>query len=300
MMETENIVLQVQNLHKNFKDFEVKDVSFSIPAGYIMGFIGRNGAGKTTVMKLIQNVIVKDGGSVTICGYDNRRQEVKAKNNIGFVADICPFVKKYSLLENGELFGKYYKDFSMEHFTAYLSRFQLDAKQNILALSKGMVSRFQLAFALSHNPKLLIMDEPTDGLDPIFRREFINLLQELVAKERMSILFSTHITGDLDKVADYITMVDQGRIVLSQDKEALLERYTIIKGEKGLLERIPRNLIVAVRRYSQGFEAMVEDPKQIKPHLRLTDNVVFERATLEDIMYYYSKRSKSDGQIKDI
>jgi ABC-2 type transport system ATP-binding protein len=294
MSDTDHVVLQVQNLHKSFKDFEIKDISFSIPAGYIMGFIGRNGAGKTTVMKLIQNVIVKDGGTVAVCGYDNRRQEVKAKNCIGFVADTCPFIKKYSLLENGELFGKYYKDFNIERFNAYLSRFHLDAKQDILSLSKGMEARFQLAFALSHNPKLLIMDEPTDGLDPIFRREFIRLLQELVEKERMGILFSTHITGDLDKVADYITMIDQGRIFLSQDKETLLERYTIIRGEKGILERIPDNLIVAVRRYSHGFEAMVEKLEQVKPFLKLTDNVAFERATIEDIMYYYSKRSRRD------
>lgn len=294
MREAEEMVLTVQGLHKKFKDFEIKDVSFSMPAGYIMGLIGRNGAGKTTILKLIQNVIVKDGGTVTICGYDNRRQEVKAKNNIGFVADNCPFLKKYTLLENGELFGKYYKDFEPELFLSYLRRFQLSPEQTLLSLSKGMESRFELAFALSHHPRLLIMDEPTDGLDPIFRREFLQLLQGLIAGEKMGILFSTHITSDLDKVADYITLVDQGRLVLTQDKESLLERYLIIRGEKELLQRIPEELFIAVRRHPHGFEAMTERYDQIKAYLSLTDQLVWQQATLEDMMYYFSKRSKAD------
>ncbi len=294
MREAENMVLTVQGLRKKFKDFEIKDVNFSVPAGYIMGLIGRNGAGKTTIMKLIQNVIVGDGGTVTVCGYDNRRQEIKAKNNIGFVADHCPFMKKYTLLENAVLFGKYYKDFEMELFHSYLRRFQLKPEQTLLSLSKGMESRFELAFALSHHPRLLIMDEPTDGLDPIFRREFLQLLQELISDEKMGILFSTHITSDLDKVADYITLVDQGSVVLSQDKEALLERYLIIRGEKELLHRIPKELFIAVRRHQHGFEAMTESYGQVKTYLNLTDQVAWQQATLEDMMYYFSKRSKSD------
>jgi ABC-2 type transport system ATP-binding protein len=239
-------------------------------------------------------VIVKDGGTVTICGHDNRRQEVKAKNHIGFVADSCPFVKKYTLMENGELFGKYYRNFEMELFLSYLRRFQLDPQQTILSLSKGMESRFELAFALSHHPRLLIMDEPTDGLDPVFRREFLQLLQELIAGEEMGVLFSTHITSDLDKVADYITLVDRGRVVLSQDKEALLERYQIIRGEKELLQKIPRELFIAVRRHRHGFEAMTENYEQIKACLNLTDQVARQQATLEDLMYYFSKRSQLD------
>ncbi len=292
MGDNERVVLSVQSLYKKFKDFEIDDISFSLPAGYIMGLIGRNGAGKTTILKLIQNVTVKDKGSVTICGYDSRRQEIKAKNEIGFVADHCPFMKKYTLLENSELFGKYYKDFERELFLSYLRRFQLNPEQILLSLSKGMESRFELAFALSHHPKLLIMDEPTDGLDPIFRREFLQLLQELITQEKMAILFSTHITSDLDKVADYITLVDQGRLVLSQDKETLLERYRVIRGDKELLQRIPKELLTAVRRHPHGFEAMTENYEQIKAYLSLTDQLLWQQATLEDLMYYFSKRSK--------
>lgn len=295
MNEADNMVLQVRGLHKRFKDFQIKDISMDIPAGFIMGFIGRNGAGKTTIMKLIQNVIVKDGGMVKVCGYDNRRQEVKAKNEIGFIVENSPFMKRYTLLENGELFGKYYRDFEMDRFRMYLSRFKLDPNKHIISLSKGMESRFQLAFALAHNPRLLIMDEPTDGLDPIFRREFLNLLQELIAEERMGILFSTHITGDLDKVADYITMVDEGKIVLSQDKEGLMERYLILKGERAFIDRIPGEYFMAFRKHTHGFEAMTEHYELIKPYIGVNDNLVVQRATLEDIMYYYSRRGKENG-----
>lgn len=293
-------VLQVKDLHKKFKDFEIKNISFSLEAGYIMGFIGRNGSGKTTVMKLIQNVLVKDSGTVTICGYDNRKQEIKAKNEIGFVADECPFVKTYTLYENADLFGKYYKNFDKERFSSLLSRFGLDGNQSVLSLSRGMESRFQLAFALAHDPRLLIMDEPNDGLDPIFRRDFLNLLQELVEEEKMGFLFSTHITGDLDKVADYITLIDQGELVFTQDKESLMERFRILKGDLSLLEQIPGDAIVGVRRYREGFEAMTEHFDKVKTYLQPTDNVVLQRATLEDIMYFYSKRSRAYESIKGI
>jgi ABC-2 type transport system ATP-binding protein len=299
-MSEGNMVLQVQGLHKKLQGFQIKNVSFSLEAGYIMGFIGRNGAGKTTIMKLIQNVIVKNSGKVTICGYDIRKQEIKAKNEIGFIVDNSPFIKKYTLLENAELFGKYYNNFDGNLFKTYLNRFQLDGNKNVISLSKGMESRFQLAFALAHSPKLLIMDEPTDGLDPIFRREFLSLLQELIEEEKMGILLSTHITSDLDKVADYITLVDRGGIILSQDKETLMDRYSIIKGDKELLRKIPNDKFIGVRRYSEGFEGMTEKLKEMNAFCSPSDNLVIQRATLDDIMYYYSKRSKTNEQTEGV
>lgn len=297
-MEAANRVLQVQGLHKKFKDFQIDNVSFSLEAGYIMGFIGRNGSGKTSIMKLIQNVLVKTSGTVTVCGYDNRKQEIQAKNEIGFIADSCPFMKRYTLFENAELFGKYYTNFDMELFKNYLKRFGLDGYKNVLDLSKGMESRFQLAFALAHHPRLLIMDEPTDGLDPIFRREFLSLLQELVEIEQMGILFSTHITSDLDKVADYITLIDNGEVLLSMDKESLLNQYSIIKGSKELMEIIPDQNMIAVRRYKEGFEGMLRNHKEVQSIFKAEDNILLQRATLEDLMYYYCQRSRKNGSIK--
>lgn len=295
MKEIENMVLEVRGLQKRWRDFQIEDISFDIPAGYIMGLIGRNGAGKTTIMKLIQNVIVKDGGVVRVCGFDNRRQEVNAKNEIGFIVEHSPFIKRYTLLENSELFGKYYRYFDKNRFISYLNRFKLEPHMKLSVLSKGMEARFQLAFALAHNPRLLIMDEPTDGLDPIFRREFLNLLQELIAEESMGILLSTHITGDLDRVADYITVVEEGKLLLSQDREELLERFQILKGDKLLLERIPGEYLVAVRRHPHGFEAMTESYEQLKRYVSPTDKLLVQRASLEDILYYFSKRRSVNG-----
>jgi ABC-2 type transport system ATP-binding protein len=182
----------------------------------------------------------------------------------------------------------------------YLKRFGLDGNKNVLSLSKGMESRFELAFALSHNPRLLIMDEPNDGLDPIFRREFLSLLQELLQEEKMGILFSTHITSDLDKVADYITPVDHGEVILAKDKETLMEEYCIVKGSKELLSRIPEDKFIAVRRYPEGFEGMTADQKGITAYCTPSDNVMFQRADLEDILYYYSKRRRMYGQTEGI
>ena len=296
MIKLGNTVLLVQDLCKKFKGFEINNVSFTLDAGYIMGFIGRNGAGKTTILKLIQNVLVKNSGTVRVCGYDNIKEEIKAKNEIGFVADECPFVKTYTLLENAELFGKYYNDFDMAKFESYLNRFCLNGKQNILSLSKGMVSRFQLAFALSHNPRLLIMDEPNDGLDPIFRREFISLLQELIAEEKMGILFSTHITSDLDKIADYITLVNKGEIVLSEDKETLLEAHTIIKGKQELLLGLSPKKLIGTRKYPGGFEAMAAELGEEDLQYIASGKGMLQRPTLEDVMYYYSKGRIQNGK----
>lgn len=289
MIRDNNTVLNITGLNKKIGNFTIKDINFSLDTGYIMGFIGKNGAGKTTVMKLIQNVLVKDSGKVTISGFDNKKQEIQAKNEIGFVMEHAPFIKNFTLMENGELFGKYYTRFNKEQYISLLGRFQLNANKNLFALSKGMETKFQLAFALAHSPKLLILDEPTDGLDPIFRKDFLKLLQELIEEEKMAILLSTHITSDLDKIADYITMIDQGEMVFSENKESILGRYRIVKGNKELLTKIPLNKFVAVRNLGTTFEGMTECYNDIEAYCGNDYKLISQRADLEDIMYYVSK-----------
>jgi ABC-2 type transport system ATP-binding protein len=289
MIRDNNTVLNITGLNKKIGNFTIKDINFSLDTGYIMGFIGRNGAGKTTVMKLIQNVLVKDSGKITIGGFDNKKQEIQAKNEIGFVMEHAPFIKNFTLMENGELFGKYYTRFNKEQYISLLGRFQLNANKNLFALSKGMETKFQLAFALAHSPKLLILDEPTDGLDPIFRKDFLKLLQELIEEEKMAILLSTHITSDLDKIADYITMIDQGEMVFSENKENILGRYRLVKGNKELLTKIPLNKFVAVRNLGTTFEGMTECYNDIEAYCGNDYKLISQRADLEDIMYYVSK-----------
>lgn len=284
-------VLWVENLCKKYRGFRVNEVSFSLEPGYIMGFIGRNGAGKTTVMKLIQSIVRKNKGCVLIDGIDISKDTIAAKNKIGFIMD-SPFLDKLTLMENGELFGIYYKEFQREKFIHYLNEFQLDPHKKLSTLSKGMVTKFQLAFALSHNAKLLILDEPTGGLDPIFRRDFLTLLQGVAESENVGILISTHITSDLDKIADYITLIDNGTIMLSKTKEELYDDYKIVKGSREVLNKIPKDLFISIRKYPEGFSALTEHVQSIKNLVADTDYIKFEQATIEDIMYYISKAGR--------
>ena len=284
-------VLVVENLCKKYRGFQVSEVSFSLDSGYIMGFIGKNGAGKTTVMKLIQGIVRKKRGRVLINGIDISKDTIAAKNKIGFIME-NPFLDKLTLLENGKLFGTYYKEFELDKFMNYLQQFQLEPNMMLGSLSKGMTTKFQLAFALSHNAKLLILDEPTGGLDPIFRRDFLALLQEVAETEDVGILISTHITSDLDKIADYITLIDNGSLVLSKIKEELYDDYKLVKGSREVLNKIPKNLFVSIRKYPEGFHALTECANTIKKIVTDTDHIMFEEVSIEDIMYYISKAGR--------
>ena len=283
-----NQILKVKDLSKKYRGFEVKNVSFTLEAGYILGLIGRNGAGKTTLMKLIQNIVPKNSGTVTIHGYDHIKDEIAAKNKIGFIME-HPFFDRKSLEDNGKLFGKFYKEYDHQMLLQYLDRFELEHDQELGNLSKGMQTKFQLSFALSHQAKLLIMDEPTGGLDPIFRREFLSLLQEVAETEQVGIIISTHITSDLDKIADYIALIDDGELIFYKTKEDLMDEYWLVKGRRDLLKKIPKSAFVSIRKHSQGFEALTCDKKACVGYCNDTDSILFERASIEDIMYYISK-----------
>lgn len=286
-----NCILEVKGLGKRFRGFELKNVSFDLEAGYILGLIGPNGAGKTTLMKLIQNVVIPSSGTVLVNGFDSRRDEVCAKNEIGFLMEQT-FLERYSLEENAKLFGRFYESFHMETFLEYLERFELNKDQEYGKLSKGMQTKFQLSFALSHEARLLILDEPTGGLDPIFRREFLTLLQEVAEQENVGIIISTHITSDLDKIADYIAFLNEGELVFCKSKEELLDEYWMIKGERKLLKVIPNSCFVAVRSHNEGFEALTCQKSICERYCEVGSQVLFERASIEDIMYYISKGRK--------
>lgn len=281
-------ILTVEHLCKKYRGFEIKDISFSLEAGYIVGLIGRNGAGKTTLMKLIQNIVTKDSGRVTIAGYDHIKDEIKAKNEIGFIMD-HPFLDEFSLEKNATMFGVFYEKYNHEKFLSYLERFDLSVKQEYGKLSKGMKTKFQLSFALAHDPKLLILDEPTGGLDPVFRREFLRLLQEIVEAENVSVIISTHITRDLDKVADYIALIDDGELVFYQTKESIMDTYWLVKGNRELLKKIPLDVFISIRKHQEGFEALTTECERCKKYVDDTDKILFEHAMIEDIMYYINK-----------
>ena len=214
----ENAIV-VKNLRKNYKDFQLKDISFSVPKGCIMGFVGENGAGKTTTLKGILNLINRDGGSVEIFGMDNIKDEKKIKEDIGVVFDECCFYDSLNPKESSKIMKRIYKNWDGKIFNDYLKKFQIPDKKIIKEFSKGMKMKLSIAIALSHKPKLLIMDEATSGLDPIVREEILDIFLDFIQDEEHSILMSTHITGDLDKIADYITFINNGEIIFSKSKD---------------------------------------------------------------------------------
>lgn len=278
-------LLVVDKVNKQYKDFSLKDISFSLPEGYILGLIGRNGAGKTTLMNCIIGAISYKG-NVYVDGEKNTLHERAATEKIGFIIEDGPFLKKKTLGENGELLGSLYNDWNEEKFYEYLKKMELYYDQVYEELSKGMETKFQLAFALAHSPKLLILDEPTGGLDPVFRRSFLKILQDVVNEEMVSVIISTHLTTDLDKIADYVMLLDEGEIVFYEDKETLLDKYPLISGNAELLSKIPTNVYKRIKSKGNLFHTILSDTEYLPKHPEVAENVQIERANLEEIMYY--------------
>ena len=274
-------ILEVQKLNKHYKNFSLHDVSFALPEGCIAGFIGVNGAGKTTVLKTILRLASKSSGSIPFFGLDMDTEKNRIKERLGIVLDSGGFYDDLSLLQMKALVAASYSTWDETEFQRYLERFSLNPKQMIRTLSKGMRMKYALALALSHNAEFLIMDEPTGGLDPLIRRQLLNILREYMEKGGRGVFFSTHITSDLDRLADLLVLIDHGKIIFQENKDALLERYKIVKGDAG---KIPRAALPLLRNYSAtafGFTAITDQPEEVQ---RLLPDVILERASIEDIM----------------
>lgn len=234
VIDMEELALEVKNVRKKYRSFELKNISFELKQGFILGLVGRNGAGKTTLMRTLFSPEFSDGGEIAVCGTDAMKYPLAAKKQIGILAEEAPFLYSKTLAENAELLGAFYNEFSMEEFFFYLERFELGRNKKYIELSKGMCMKFQLAFALAHHPKLLLMDEATAGLDVVFRKEFFYLLQEAVEKQLLSVVFATHVTEDLDRLADYVACIEDGRLKFCCSKEELYEDYYNYLRRKGI------------------------------------------------------------------
>ena len=235
--------LQVRGLEKSFfhigeGKFTLKDISFTLERGYMLGLIGRNGAGKSTLLRILMQNLPRKKGELLIGGYDVATHAAEAKRLIGYVGEDFHFLSKETLRENGRILGMFYPEFDTERYSELLTRFEVGAEKLAGQLSKGETTKAQLAFALAHKPELLLLDEPTGGLDPVVRREFLYVLQSELLDERMSIIFSTHITEDLDKVADYVAMMEKGRLLFFETKDELLERLAGENGERLTLKQL--------------------------------------------------------------
>lgn len=274
-------ILRVKNLNKSYKNFSLTDVSFSLSEGCITGFIGINGAGKTTTLRTILNLAKKDFGNIQFFGLDMDKNEQQIKNRIGVVLDDGCFYEELSMAEMKSILASVYTDWSEQDFKHYMDMFSLDPKRKINTLSKGMKMKYALTLALSHNAELLIMDEPTSGLDPLSRSQLLNVLNDYMENGGKGVLFSTHITSDLDKIADMLIMIHNGRIVFQEEKDFLLDDYRIIKGDKKLLTENIRQLFLNITETAFGFTGVTRYAARVQSYL---PDAITERPTIEDIM----------------
>lgn len=280
-------ILEVKNLSKSFKDFQLKNLSFSCERGFIMGFIGPNGAGKSTTIKLIMNLLKRDGGEIRIFGEDNIKKEKEIKNKIGFVYDENHYYEELTIGGMKSVVSPFYKNWDEDCYKKYIKEFGLSEKKKIKELSKGMKMKFSLCIALSHRAELLILDEPTSGLDPVVRSELLEILSYIMQDENKAIFFSTHITSDLDKVADYITLINNGELLLSAEKDEIVENHCIVKGALDILDKDIKREFVGLKENSFGFEALASNRNKI---VKLFGNkVIIEKPSLEDVMLFHTK-----------
>ncbi len=284
--------IKVDHLTKHYPGFSLSDVSFSLPRGTVMGFIGRNGAGKTTTIKSIMGLIHMDSGSIKVLGHDMGPDSTEVREKIGFIYDEQSFYGGIMTVRvMGKITSRFYKNWNNEEFNRFIKKFGLDPEQKTETLSHGQKTKLSLALALSHNAELLIMDEPTSGLDPVFRSELIDILYEIIQDESRSVFFSTHITTDLEKIADYITFIEDGKIVFSESRDDLLDKYRIVKGPLELLNEQGRELCIGVREMRTGFEALTGSAGDLTA--LMGDNAIVEKANLEDIMVYSVKGAEN-------
>lgn len=280
-----NDLLTVDNLTKTYDRFALHNISFSLPEGCITGFIGANGAGKTTTLRTILDLVHKDSGEVCVFGLDMGTDARAIKDRIGVVLDNGGFYDELSLNEMKRVIAPAYSQWSDEDFRRWLERFRLDPSQKIETLSRGMRMKFALALALSHNAELLIMDEPTSGLDPRVRQDLLRILSEFMADGGKGVFFSTHITSDLDKIADYLIMIDDGRVLFQEDKDTLLDTHRIIKGDSAALTTDTRPLFLSLEETAYGFTGLTRAPEALDAF----PDALVERPTVEDIMLAYMK-----------
>lgn len=282
-----NNYLEVNNLSKSFDNFRLHDITFTLSKGYIMGLIGPNGSGKTTTIKLILNMLKRTDGEVKILGLDNIADEQTVKKSLGVVFDSSYFSDEWKVSQVEKSVSVFYENWNTQRFSELLNKFHISPAKKVKELSKGMQMKLMLACAFSYDAKLLILDEPTSGLDPVSRDELLHILSEYIEDGEHSVLFSTHITGDLERVADYITYISYGELFFSGGKDEFVDSFRIVKGGREELSDDLGKKALSVRNFATGFEALIktEDLRQFA-HLNV------EPATIDDIVVFTSKRGE--------
>jgi ABC-2 type transport system ATP-binding protein len=283
-----NEVLKLENVNKKYPTFSLKDVSFSIEPGQIMGFIGRNGAGKTTTLKSIMNLIHYDSGKVMAVGTDMKDNELANKQRIGFALSELNYYPNKTIRQLMSVTKKFYKNFDEQKFNEVCKLFNLDLDKKLEQLSSGMKVKYSVAIALSHHAELLILDEPTSGLDPVSRDEILDIFRQIVKSGDRAILFSTHITSDLDKCATNITYIHDGEIIYSGTKKEFVNSYLFVK-DKSMNKDLEREYI-AYKELDDRIEGLISVDKK---DVFQGEKIEVREPDLEEIMVYL-ERSKNN------
>ena len=281
--------IEIKNISKSYPDFKLKNISFNVPKGCIVGLVGENGAGKTTTIKAILNII-DTTGEIKIFGKDNKKYEKEIKKDIGVVLDDS-FLSEYLTAKNiNSIMKEFYNNWDKEKYFNYLKQFDLPTNKTIKEFSSGMKMKLKIAVAISHSPKLLILDEPTSGLDPIVRNEILDIFRKFIEEdENRAILMSTHITTDLEHISDYIVFIEKGNIIFNLPTEELLENYGIVKCSKEDFEKIKNTDYIKYKKEKYQYEILVANKYDFKRKYNID---VIDKATIEDIMLFYVKGEK--------
>ena len=281
--------IELKNVSKKYKGFELKDISFNVPQGCIVGLIGENGAGKTTTIKSILN-ITKADGNIKIFGKDNKKNEKEIKEEVGVVLDDSFLSDYLTAKQINSIMKDVYKTWDENKYINLLKQFNLPTNKLIKDFSSGMKMKLKIATAISHNPKVLILDEPTSGLDPVVRNEILEIFRKYIEEdETRSILLSTHITTDLEHISDYIIFIEKGNIIFNMPTGELLENYGIIKCSKEDFEKLNKKDYIKYKKEKYQYEVLTSDKDSIKRKYNIT---TIDKPSIEDIMLFYIKGEK--------
>lgn len=280
--------IKIKNLQKDYKDFSLNIKELNVPTGYITGFIGPNGSGKTTTIKSILGMVKPTNGNIEVLDCDISK-DIKIKQDIAYVGDVSGFLEESKISNLHKVISNFYSNWDEELYKKYINEFKVNEDKAYKDLSKGQKKQFELIMALSHHPKLLIMDEPTSSLDPLIRNDFLELMQRHMELDNMTVFYSTHITTDLDKAADYIVMIYNGNIILQDEKDSILENHIIVKIKKDLLDNNLRKEFISLKENSFSFEGLMSNKD--KAYELFGDETIYEKCTLEDILMYYTRRA---------
>ena len=284
-------ILEISGLNKKYDDFALRDVSFALPKGYIMGFVGQNGSGKTTTIRSILNMAKKDSGKITVFGLDSVTDTIAIKERLGVVFDSLYLAEHLNVRQIEDQLRPFYKDWDSKEFFRRIKEFGLPDNKKVGEFSKGMKMKLMIAVALSHKAELIILDEPTSGLDPVARDELLDILTEYIEDENRGVLFSTHITADVERIADYVTILHNGRVWFTGLKDDLTEEYAVIKGDESDIPSGLREKLIGFHSYRNGFDALIKTDDLAG----VPDSLEYEKASIDEILVYIAKEDKNEG-----